>query len=270
MRIVLATLLSISMLFSMRATAQANDGPYRGKVAIITGSSSGLGAELAKLAAEKQMKLVLVDVKPAASKEFAQAYEKKGGEAIVVEADLAKADQRPRVIEAATKRFNRIDYLFNNAGYSYIATVEQMDLAEAHRLFEVNYWAYADLAQRAIPIMKKQGSGTIVNVASILGHVSAGEGMAHYSASKHALVGFFQGAAGELKSTGIKVFIASPGGMRTNIAKNSTGPMADPRRDRAANWEDPAIPAREIFEKIQGEEVVFYPGYVGKQRQQAR
>ncbi len=153
-------------------------------------------------------------------------------------------------------------YLFNNAGYSYLATLEQMDLDQAHRLFEVNYWAYVDLAQQVIPIMKEQGSGHILNVASILGHVPGSPGLGHYAATKHALVGMFQVAARELEPYGIQVQIASPGGMRTNIARNSVGPLADQSRDRAADWEDPAIPARDIFEKMRTDEVVFHPGYV--------
>jgi NAD(P)-dependent dehydrogenase (short-subunit alcohol dehydrogenase family) len=248
------------------ATAQdADPDPYQGKVAVITGSSSGLGRELAGLAAERGMKLVLADIDLPPSEDFAEKVEAAGGEAVAVQVDLAQPAQRGRVIDAAMKRFGRVDYLFNNAGYSYLATLEQMDLDQAHHLFEVNYWAYVDLAQRVIPIMKDQGSGHILNVASILGHVPGSPGLGHYAGTKHALVGLFQVAARELEPHGIRVQIASPGGMRTNIARRSVGPLAEERRDRADDWEDPAIPARDIFEKMQTDEVVFHPGYMGRQ-----
>lgn len=78
----------------------------------------------------------------------------------------------------------------------------------------------------------------------------------------------FQVTAREFEPHGIRVHVASPGGMRTNIARNSTGPLADGRRDRADDWEDPTVAASDIFEKIQQDEVVFFPGYVG--REQAR
>lgn len=245
----------------------AEPDPYQGKVAVITGSSSGLGRELARIAAERGMKLVLADIDLPPSEAFAAEVEADGGEAVAVEVDLAEPAQRRRVVDAAMERFGRVDYLFNNAGYSYLATLEQMDLEQAHHLFEVNYWAYADLAARVIPIMKEQGSGHILNVASILGHVPGSPGLGHYAATKHALVGLFQVAARELEPHGIRVQIASPGGMRTEIARNAVGPLADANRGGADDWEDPAIPARDIFEKMQTGEVVFHPGYVGRRQE---
>jgi NAD(P)-dependent dehydrogenase (short-subunit alcohol dehydrogenase family) len=260
-------LLSALLALGAAAGAHADDpDPYKGKVAVITGSSSGLGWALAEIAADKGMKLVLADINLPPSETFAAQVREAGGEAVAVQVDLADPAQRPRVIDTAVEAFGTIDYLFNNAGYSYLATLEQMDLGDAHHLFEVNYWAYVDLAQRAIPIMKAQGSGSILNVSSILGHRPGSPGLGHYAASKHALVGLFQVAARELAPHGIKVHIASPGGMRTNISRHSTGPLADPSVDRAADWEDPSIAANDIFEKIQEDEVVFFPGYVGRQQ----
>lgn len=246
-------------------TAHAADAdPYGGKVAIITGSSHGLGLELAKIAADKKMKLVLADLRPEPSKALAASIKKNGGEAIVVEVDLAIADQRPRVIDAAMKQYGRVDYLFNNAGYNYIGTLEQIDIKQAQHLFEVNYWAVLDLSQRAVAVMKKQGSGTIVNIASIMGHMPGSPSTSQYSATKHAVVVLSQAAAQELKPHGIKVKAASPGGMRTHIAKHSVGPGADERRNRADSWEHPEVAAKEIFAEIPNDEVVIYPGSMAK------
>ncbi|PKM30782.1 MAG: short-chain dehydrogenase [Gammaproteobacteria bacterium HGW-Gammaproteobacteria-11] len=239
--------------------------PFAGKVAVITGSSYGLGRELALIGAAQGMKLVLVDIRPEPSLALAEQIRSQGGEAVVVEVDLAEAAQRPQVIEAAMQAFGRIDYLFNNAGYSYLATLEQMDIAKAQHMFEVNYWAYVDLAQRVIPIMREQGGGTILNVSSILGMRAAPPGLGHYAGNKHALHGLFQTAAQELAEANIKVFIAAPAGMRTQISRHSVGPLANPENDRAADWEDPAIAAQDIFDMIQGDQVVFNPGYIGRQ-----
>ncbi|SDR71741.1 Short-chain dehydrogenase [Halopseudomonas xinjiangensis] len=257
-----ATAFVLAMLLTA-GYARAQDNPFRDKVAVITGTSYGLGRELALLAAKNDMKLVLVDMRPEPSQQLAEQIRSQGGEAVFVEADLAKPEQRPQVIDEAMKAYGRIDYLFNNAGYSYLATLEQMDLDQAHHLFEVNYWAYADLAQRVIPIMREQGGGTILNVSSILGMRAAPPRMAHYSASKYAIHGLFQAAAEGLKEDNIKVYIAAPGGMRTHISKHSVGPEVS-EGDRAADWEDPAVPARDIFEMIQQDEVVFNPGYIGR------
>lgn len=264
-----ALLASTIVLFAATFTANAQDNPYDGKVGIITGSSSGLGEAMTKIAAEKGMRLLLVDINLAPSTKLAEKIVEAGGEAFAIRVDLSKPNERPAIIEAAMERYGRIDYLFNNAGYTYLATLEQMELSESHRIMEVNYWAYVDLANRVIPIMKEQGEGTIFNTASILGHRGGGPGLAHYAAAKHALIGMFETAAIELEPYGIRVRIGSPGGIKTQIAWNSVGPLADERRHRADNWEDASIVAADIFEKIQGESVVFYPGSIGRMMEQA-
>jgi NAD(P)-dependent dehydrogenase (short-subunit alcohol dehydrogenase family) len=235
-----------------------------GKVAVITGTSSGLGSELAELAATLGMKVVLADIDLAPSVALAERIEAEGGEAVAVEVDLADPAQRPRVLETAVERFGGVDVLFNNAGYAYAATLELHDLDAAHRLFEVNYWAYVDLAHRAIPLMRGRGGGTIVNTVSILGHQPAPPGWGVYAASKRALVGMFETAATELADEGIRIRLASPGGMRTNILRDAVGPLADRSRDGADDWESPAVVARDIFVMMMGDEVVFFPGYVGR------
>jgi len=235
-----------------------------GRVAVITGTSSGLGQALAELAADLDMRLVLADIDLPPSAELAARIEAEGGAAVAVEVDLADPAQRPRVIEAAMERFGRVDYLFNNAGYAYAATLELHDLDAAHRLFEVNYWAYVDLANRVVPIMRDQGGGTIVNTVSILGHRPAPAGWGVYAASKHALVGMFQTAAAELDDAGIRIRLASPGGMKTDILRDAVGPLADGWRDGAENWEPPQVVARDIFVMMMNDEVVFYPGSVGR------
>lgn len=231
-------------------------------VAIITGSSHGLGHELAQLAADQGMRLVLVDMRPAPSEDLAESIRADGGSALVIASDLADPTQRPQIVEKTLAAFGRIDYLFNNAGYAYLATLEQMELADAHHLFEVNYWAYVDLAQRVIGPMREAGGGTIVNIASILGVRPSPPGYGHYGATKHALLGLFQTAARELERDSIKVIIAAPGGMRTNIGKHARGPLADPADSLVDSWEDPAIAARDIFDALKGDETVIYPGAV--------
>ncbi|MCC5885505.1 MAG: SDR family NAD(P)-dependent oxidoreductase [Gammaproteobacteria bacterium] len=249
----------IVLLFG--STAVAED--WAGKVAIITGSSSGLGYELALIAAEKDMKLVLADIQPAPSRALAARVLAEGGEAIAVEVDLADPDARAQVVEAALEAFGTVDVLFNNAGYLYAATLEQMDLTAARHQFEVNYWAYADLAQRVIPIMKEAGGGAIVNVASAIIHRPASAGYGHYAATKQAIRGSFEAAAEELAPYGIDVFIASPGGLATNILRNSVGPLAeDSNRDAADSWEHPSVAARDIFDAMGGDDLHLHPGAV--------
>lgn len=246
------------MCLAMPALA---DEAWRGKVAIITGSSSGLGYELALLAAEKEMRLVLVDINPEPSRALAARVLAEGGEAIAVAVDLADPDLRPQVVEAALEAFGTVDVLFNNAGYLYSATLEQMDLEAARHQFEVNYWAYVDLAQRVIPIMKAAGGGAILNVASAIIHRPAPAGFGHYAATKQAIRGSFEAAAQELAPHGIDIFIASPGGLATNILRNAVGPLAEAsNRDAADAWEHPSVAARDIFAGMGGDSLHLHPG----------
>lgn len=265
-----AALLLLALWVPTAVFGQSQDLPadvvaeVEGRVAVITGSSSGLGYVLAELAAAHDMKLVLADIDLAPSAELAARISAAGGEAIAVEVDLADPAQRPRVIDAAIEEFGRVDFLFNNAGYAYSTTLELHDMEQAHHNLEVNYWAYVDLAQRVVPHMKAQGGGTIVNTVSVLGHRPAPAGWGVYGATKHALVGMFQAAATELRGDNIRVRIASPGGMRTNILRNATGPLADRSRGGADNWEPPTVAARDIFIMMLADEVVFYPGEAGR------
>ncbi|TQV82541.1 SDR family NAD(P)-dependent oxidoreductase [Exilibacterium tricleocarpae] len=240
------------------ATVQGAESDYRGKVVIITGSSSGLGAALVEEAAAREMKLVLADINPGPSQAFAEAYTKRGGEALVVEVDLADARQRGRVIDRALARFGRVDMLINNAGYAYFANLQQQQLAQAQHLFEVNYWAYIDLAQRAIPALRRQG-GAIINVASILGVIPSGPDLHAYAASKHALVGAFRSLHGELDAMGIQVKVVCPGGMKTNIFNAAIGAGKDKYKDMVKDWETPDKVAGEIFASLAKPGVLVFP-----------
>jgi NAD(P)-dependent dehydrogenase (short-subunit alcohol dehydrogenase family) len=261
-------LLQLSLVITIGLLSlNANALETKDRVAIITGSSYGLGYELALLARDEGMKLVLVDMRAGPSQALADQIQKDGGEAIVVEADLANASERPQIIERAMEAFGRIDYLFNNAGYAYLSTLQDMTLEEAHHNFEVNYWAYADLAQRVVGPMREVGGGAIVNTASILGVRPSPPGYGHYGATKHALLGLFQSVAKELEADNIKVIIAAPAGMKTNIGKHAQGPAVNPNADMSQDWEDPAIAAKDIFNALDGDEIVIYPGYIGRQMQ---
>ena len=90
--------------------------------------------------------------------------------------------------------------------------------------------------------------------------------MGHYAATKQALVGLFEAASSELASQNIKIRVASPGGMKTDIGRNTVGPLADSARTIPPDWEDPALVAKDIFAMMHGDDVVFFPGAVGRQR----
>lgn len=237
------------------------------QVAIITGSSSGLGYELAQLAMAENMDLVLVDILPDESERMASVYRLQGGKAEVIEADLSDPAQRPQIIEKTLATFGRIDYLFNNAGYAYMTSLQEHDLKEAHRLFEVNYWAYVDLAQRVLPHMQQQKSGRIINVSSVLGVIPSGPQFGVYAASKHALVGFFQAVDKELEGSGVEVKLVCPAGMKTNIIPNAVGKQVAQMQHIDDDWEPPVIVATEIFAEKDNGELLQFPSIAKDVRQ---
>ena len=251
--------LFLSLLLSVGLGAHA--GPLAGKTAIVTGASSGIGRELAREASRRGMKLALVDIRPEGSRALAKEL---GGETIVIEADLAKPEDRERVVAETQARFKTIDALFNNAGYGYMATVEEFELDAAKRQFEVNFWAYVDLARRVYPEMAKRKSGTIVSVASLMGLIDGFERTAMYSASKHALVGWGRTVAPEFRRAGINFKVVCPTGVKTQFFEHLEGKGAKSVRDRigdaSEDFDDPARIAGDVFSSLDADGVFVFPG----------
>ncbi len=271
-QIILVTIIFTIVNIFFSCYAQDTTDTMEGKVIVITGTSSGLGKAMAELAAKKKMRIVLVDINFGPSQRLAQDINRQEGQAIAIKVDLADPEERGRIIDLAMKKFGRIDYLVNNAGYLYSTKVKGLELKPAHRLFEVNFWAYIDLALKVIPIMKKQGGGTILNISSIMGVTRKSQfGAAVYMATKSALIDIFRELSVELKNDNINVKIACPGNMNTGFIKNAIGPEAERSREIVlvegkGNFKTPPEPvAEEIFNKLDQKEIIIFPLTEGKE-----
>src|SRR5262245_1779619 len=161
-----AIVLALAVREGRRKSPERLRALFGDKVVVVTGSSHGLGQALAERLAELGAKLVLADVDVGPSEELATRVVERGGAAVAVEVDLADADQRQRVLDTARDGFGRVDVLFNSAAYVYTSRVANASLEDAHRMYEVNFWAYVDLAVRASRMMKERRSGLIVNISS--------------------------------------------------------------------------------------------------------
>lgn len=260
-KIVICFGILIGMISMFYCYAEGMDDIFKEKVVIITGTSSGLGKAMAELAAEKKMKIVLVDINIPPSEKLVQNITEMGGKAIAIQVDLSKPEERGKIIDITMNKFGRIDYLINNAGYLYAAKVEDLELKQSHHLFEVNFWSYLDLAIRVVPIMRKQGGGTIVNIASIVALEAPPQRVGIYTASKRALLGIFETMASELRADNINIKIACPRGIKTNIYKNAVGPEKEVFVQMAKyNWEllnSPDSVAEDIFNKLNQKEVII-------------
>ncbi|MFH1725815.1 MAG: SDR family oxidoreductase [Elusimicrobiota bacterium] len=243
--------------------AAAEPAGLAGKVAIVTGSSSGIGRALAYRAAKSGMKLVLADIDLPGSQRVAEDVRKGGGEAIALRADVSVEKDREALVRAAVEAFGGVHVLFNNAGYGYMASQENIAMKGARHQFDVNFFAYVDLAQRVIPHMKRAKGGTIVNVASVLGLTPGSPFTSMYTASKHAVVGWGRTIAQELEDDGIAVKVVCPAGVKTNFHRNMKGKDAESVAElMRAGWKSMAEPedvAEQIFSGMARPGVLILP-----------
>ncbi|MBC7973967.1 MAG: SDR family oxidoreductase [Myxococcales bacterium] len=208
--------------------------PLNQQVIVITGASQGIGRETALQLATKGASLVLAARNDEALAELARQVERLGGQAETVVTDVAEHEQVERLAQRAIDRFGRIDTWVNNAAVSIYATVEQMEPEEMERLVRVNLLGQMYGARAAIPHLKRQGGGTIVNVGSALSERAVPLQSA-YVASKHGIQGFSEALRLELmhEQTGIDVVLILPSSMNTplfNFARSKMGvqPMPVP------------------------------------------
>ena len=183
------------------------------KTWFITGASSGFGTAFAEHALERGDNVV------ATARNIAKLdalVARAPDRVLAVKLDVTKQSDVQPAIDAAIKRFGRIDYLFNNAGYGVVGAVEETSDAELRAVMDTNFFGAAAVTRAVLPVMRAQRSGAIVNISSMGGQMSF-EGVGAYSASKFALEGMSEALALEVKSFGIKVLIVEPGAFRTSF-----------------------------------------------------
>lgn len=183
----------------------------------VTGAASGLGAALVDAVLARGENVVAGVRSSAALDPVARRFP---DQLLVTQLDVTRADERELAIEEAARHFGRIDVLVNNAGIGLIGALEETPEADLRALMEVNFFGAFDLIRRALPHLRAQGGGAIVNVSSIAA-IKPRAGYAAYAASKFALDGMSEALALELKPFGIKVIVAQPGALATDFAKRS-------------------------------------------------
>ena len=187
------------------------------KVWFITGCSTGFGRELASLALQQGNRVVVTARKTSDIEDIVSPYPET---AIAVKLDVTdKADIKASV-EKAMETFGGIDVLVNNAGIGYFGAVEESEDDEVRRMFDINVFGLANMIKEVLPIMRKQRSGHIVNIASIGGLVSF-PAVGFYNATKYAVDGLSEALAKETAHLGIKVTVIAPSGFRTDWAGRS-------------------------------------------------
>jgi len=192
---------------------------FAGKVVWITGASSGIGKEAAIQLHRVGAKLIL-SARTTSALEELKASLGNGDDILILPLDLADTESFPQSVLKAYNHFDKIDIVLNNAGISQRSYVLETDLSVDRKIMEVNYFGTIALTKAILPKMIEQGGGHFAVVSSVVGKFGFGVRSA-YSASKHALHGFFESLYIELNHKGIGITLICPGPIQTNISKNA-------------------------------------------------
>ncbi len=188
------------------------------QVILITGASSGIGAALAQVLADRFMgiRLVLAARNQERLDQVADRCSKAGAQVLTVPTDMAQIEQVTALTQAAIDRFGRVDVLINNAGYGQMGPIELIPISDVQRQFQVNVLGAIALIQTLIPIMRNQGGGKIINVSSLAGKIAFPFGSL-YSASKFALESLSDSLRRELEPFNIRISVVEPGPVSTDF-----------------------------------------------------
>ena len=196
------------------------EGEEQQKVAIVTGSSSGIGHATSLLLARNGFHTYATMRNIGRSADVQEIAYKERLPLEVIQLDVNDDASIRDSIEKVESENERIDVLVNNAGYGLVGAFEDLSVEEIKSQFETIFFGVIRLTQQVLPIMRKQKSGTIVNISSGAGRIGF-PGMSAYVSSKFALEGLSESMSYELEPFGIKVVIIEPGVIRTNFKKNS-------------------------------------------------
>ncbi|MGO4326951.1 oxidoreductase [Cupriavidus sp. 2TAF22] len=187
------------------------------RVWFITGASRGLGALMAKAALADGNAVV------ATGRNAAAIAERLGESSALfpVALDVTDGAQVKAAVEAAVERFGRIDVLINNAGFGLLAAVEESSDADVRRIYETNVFGLLSVTRAVLPVMRKQRSGHVINISSIVGYQAAA-GVGVYSSTKFAVEGITEALHAELKPLGIHATLVEPGFFRTDFLDTSS------------------------------------------------
>lgn len=190
---------------------------YADQWGLITGASSGIGAEFARQLAARGMHLILVARREPLMRALAdELHRQHGTKCEVIVADLSRPEEPARVLDDISQRGLTVELLVNNAGFGYVGEIDKTDVNRVLELIRLNVSALTELTLRVLPEMLKRGHGGIINVASVAGFQPVGY-MSAYAASKAYVLHFSEALWAEAKEKGVTVTTLCPGTTRTDF-----------------------------------------------------
>jgi NADP-dependent 3-hydroxy acid dehydrogenase YdfG len=194
-----------------------------GKVVVITGASSGLGEATARLLSAQGASVVLGARRTDRIQALAAELTGNGGKALAITTDVTHYDQVMRLVEAAVRTYGRIDVMINNAGLMPQSPIDRLKIDDWDRMIDVNIKGVLYGIAAALPYMKQQKAGQIINVSSVAGH-KVRPNNSVYAATKHAVRVISEGLRQEVKPYNIRTTVISPGSVATELVDSVTEP----------------------------------------------
>jgi NADP-dependent 3-hydroxy acid dehydrogenase YdfG len=186
------------------------------KVVAVTGASSGIGEATALVCAKAGAAVSLAARRTDRIEELAKRIEGDGGKALAVETDVSQEDQAQRFVQRTAEELGRLDVLVNNAGLMLLGPIEAAETEEWRRMVDVNLLGLLYCTKAALPVMRSQGSGHIVNISSVAGRFArAGSGV--YNLTKFGVGAFSEALRQETAGGGIRVTVIEPGAVATEL-----------------------------------------------------
>ncbi|WP_394679689.1 3-hydroxybutyrate dehydrogenase [uncultured Exiguobacterium sp.] len=200
----------------------------QGDIVLVTGAGSGIGLEISKAFAEAGAKVVVTDVRAEAAEEAAASIRGAGHEAVGMTLNVTDESQVEAALKQTVEQFGRLDVLINNAGLQHVSPIEEFPTEKFELMIKIMLTAPFIAIKHAFPIMKEQGYGRILNMASINGLIGFA-GKAAYNSAKHGLLGLTKVAALEGAEHGITVNAICPGYVDTPLVRNQMEDLAKTR-----------------------------------------
>ncbi|MBJ7383131.1 MAG: SDR family NAD(P)-dependent oxidoreductase [Mycolicibacterium sp.] len=188
------------------------------KVWFVTGSTRGFGRQLVKAALDAGDAVAATARRPDRLSDLVDAH---GDRVLPLPLDVTDAEAARTALAAARDHFGRVDVVVNNAGYANVAPIETGDTGDFRAQFETNFWGVYNVSKAAIPVLREQGGGLIIQFSSMGGRVGGSAGIASYQAAKFAIDGFSRVLQAETAPFGIKVMVVEPSGFATDWAGSS-------------------------------------------------
>jgi NAD(P)-dependent dehydrogenase (short-subunit alcohol dehydrogenase family) len=201
---------------------------YTGKVALVTGGTSGIGKATAIAFAQAGAKVVLSGRREKEGAAVVAEIERLGGTAAFVRADVAVEADVKAMVDFAVATYGRLDVAFNNAGVEWMGPLESATEAEYRRVFDINVWGVLNSMRHEIPAMLRTGGGAIVNTSSVAGHIGMAQ-VSIYIASKHAVEGLTKAVALEFAGQNIRVNAVAPAVIATDMVDRFAGAEGEMR-----------------------------------------